>query len=59
LVSKIHCFIEKRPFFETSIRGILKSKSDKKTATKKQFGKYFEKDLLLNLGYAARIYPLI
>ncbi|WP_013325781.1 DEAD/DEAH box helicase [Gloeothece verrucosa] len=26
---------------------------------KKQFGQDFEKDLLLNLGYAARIYPLI
>ncbi len=30
-----------------------------KQAVKKQFGKDFEKDLLLNLGYAARIYPTI
>ena len=31
----------------------------KQQAIKKQFGKDFEKDLLLNLGYAARIYPQI
>lgn len=30
-----------------------------KKTIQKQFGQEFEKDLLLNLGYAARIYPLL
>jgi SNF2 family DNA or RNA helicase len=30
-----------------------------KQTIQKQFGQEFEKDLLLNLGYAARIYPLL
>ncbi|NEO55522.1 MAG: DEAD/DEAH box helicase [Okeania sp. SIO3B5] len=51
--------LKKDPSLKLELEEYWSQNQRKKTATKKQFGKDFEKDLLLNLGYAARIYPLI
>ena len=56
---KFIVFLKKDPSLKLELEDYWNQTQRKKTTTKKQFGKDFEKDLLLNLGYAARIYPLI
>jgi SNF2 family DNA or RNA helicase len=45
------------PSLKLSLDDYWRMNSQAKTGVKKQFGKDFETNLLLNLGYAARMYP--
>ena len=47
------------PSLKVSLQDYWKLATKEKTVFHKQFGKEFESNLLLNLGYAARIYPLL
>lgn len=48
---------KKDPSLKLSLDDYWRMNSQAKTGVKKQFGKDFETNLLLNLGYAARMYP--
>ena len=47
------------PSLKISLQDYWRLGAKEKTIFYKQFGKEFESNLLLNLGYAARIYPLL
>lgn len=47
------------PSLKISLQDYWRLGTKEKTVFYKQFGKEFESNLLLNLGYAARIYPLL
>jgi SNF2 family DNA or RNA helicase len=58
---KINFFVSAKqdPSLKLELDDYWQLDSKSKKAMQQQFGKEFEKDLLLNLGYAARIYPQI
>ena len=50
---------KKDPSLKISLQDYWRLGTKKRTVFYKQFGSEFESNLLLNLGYAARIYPLL
>ena len=51
--------LKQDPSLQLELDEYWRFNSKMQKAVKKQFGKEFDRDLLLNLGYAARIYPKI
>jgi SNF2 family DNA or RNA helicase len=51
--------LKKDPSLKLELDDYWQLNAKSKQALQKQFGEDFEKDLLLNLGYAARIYPQV